>query len=125
MTSSNEPQAVWSRYVESWKAPTIERRRELYASCLSPRCTYTDPLATAHGWDELAGYMTEFHRQIPGGHFVTEQFFAHDGHSIARWRMVAGDGTTLGDGMSYGEYGEDGKLVTMRGFFTPPGTGAS
>jgi len=66
--------------------------REIYASCLAPDCVYTDPLTKAKGWDELAAYMTAFHDQIPGGHFVTQQFFAHHQRSVARWTMAGRDG---------------------------------
>jgi hypothetical protein len=116
----NEHRAVWERYVESWKVESVAAKRELYETCLSRSCVYTDPMTVAKGWDALADYMVDFHRQIPGGRFVTEQFFAHHGRSIARWRMVAADGTTLADGMSYAEYDEGGKLVAMTGFFAPP-----
>ena len=34
--------------------------------------------------------------------------------------MVGGDGTVLGEGISYGEYADDGRLRTMTGFFDTP-----
>ena len=94
-------------------APRGEARSGLLDNCLK----------AASGNPEAYEKWLDFHRQIPGGHFVTEQFIAHHGRSIARWRMVAGDGTTLGDGMSYGEYDGDGRLLTMTGFFEPPSPG--
>ncbi len=51
---------------------------------------------------------------------MTTYFLEHHGRSIARWNMVDGEGAVLGDGISYGEYGDDGKLVAMTGFFEPP-----
>ena len=78
--------------------------------------------AQARGWDELAQYMASFHQQIPAGHFVTQQFFAHHNRSVARWKMLNGEGVPLGEGISYGEYDEQQRLVTMTGFFETPGS---
>ncbi len=116
----HELKDTWERYVSSWKAETPKQRRDIFASSLDEGCVYRDPLKTARGWDELSDYMTDFHRQIPGGHFVTTQFFAHSGRSVARWNMVDGNGTVLGDGISYGEYDDARRLVAMTGFFDPP-----
>jgi len=117
---SNALRDVWERYVGSWKAASTAEKRAIYPTCLAPDCVYTDPLTQTKGWDELGAYMAAFHQQIPGGHFVTEQFFAHHGRSVARWRMASGDGTPLGEGISYAEYDEQNRLVAMTGFFEPP-----
>ena len=61
--------------------------------------------------------MLGFHQQVPGGHFATTYFLAHHDVSIAKWNMVNGDGTIIGDGVSYGHYNEEGALVAMTGFF--------
>jgi hypothetical protein len=34
--------------------------------------------------------------------------------------MRDGEDRIIGEGMSHGEYGDDGKLVTMTGFFEAP-----
>ena len=124
-TTTEDPRDVWERYVATWRAQTPEERRRRYETCLSPACIYTDPLTVATGWDELQNAVAAFHQQIPGGHFVTEQFLAHHGRSIARWRMVTADGARLGEGVSYAEYDAGGKLAVMTGFFEVPGAGAS
>lgn len=114
---SEQQKAVWEEYVQSWKAASRERKRELYANCLSPECVYTDPLARTCGWDELLAYMIDFQKQVPGGHFITEHFLAHHDKSIARWRMVDGAGNKIGEGISYGEYDAAFKLRAMTGFY--------
>lgn len=111
---------VWETYVRSWKVATAEEKRALFAASLSPDCVYQDPLARAEGWDELIAYMLDFHRQIPGGHFVTQRFLYHGDRSVARWEMKGADASVLGDGISYAEYGADGKVQRMTGFFEPP-----
>lgn len=113
----SEQQEIWETYASAWKAETAEEKKARFVEALAPECVYTDPLHQAHGWDELTAYMLDFHQQVPGGHFVTRWFSAHHGRSVARWDMVAGDGTVLGEGISYGTYGNDGKLTAMTGFW--------
>jgi len=116
---SNELQAKWERYVSAWRMASVAEKRETFRSCLAPDCVYTDPLVVARGWDELEKYMLGFHEQIPGGHFVTQQFFAHHGQSVARWKMLSREGATLGEGISYAEYDPQARLTKMTGFFDP------
>ena len=119
---NNELKAVWERYVGSWKTASVAEKRRIYETCLAPGCVYTDPLTQARGWDELTQYMASFQQQIPGGHFVTQEFLSHHGRSVARWQMLSGDGAPLGEGISYAEYDEQQRLVSMTGFFETPGS---
>jgi SnoaL-like domain len=114
--------ANWDLYAQSWKVPTASEKRSLYEASLSDGCTYTDPLVDLEGWDAIEAYMIDFHRQIPGGHFVTRWFQAHHHHGIAAWDMVAEDGTKVGEGISHVRFAEDGKLAAMTGFFDVPTT---
>ena len=109
-------QEIWQTYASSWKAETAEEKRALFERSLQTGCTYTDPLTQLEGWDALLEYMLEFHKQIPGGHFVTTWFLEHHQRSIAKWEMRNGEGTVLGEGISYGTFSE-GKLTSMTGFF--------
>ena len=114
--------ARWEAYANIWKLEGAEAKRAACAEHLDRSCVYTDPLTQRQGWDDLVAYMVEFHQQVPGGHFVTREFKAHHGRSVAHWNMVGGDGTVLGEGVSYGEYAEDGKVRIMTGFFDAPGS---
>jgi acyl-coenzyme A thioesterase PaaI-like protein len=110
-------QNTWEKYTSTWKMTDRAGRLAAFAEVLAERAVYTDPLVQAGSWDELIAYMEDFHRQVPGGHFVTTGFAAHHGKSIANWDMKTGDGVTIGNGVSYGEYDVDGKLLSMNGFF--------
>ena len=118
--NTNNFAETWERYVSSWKSDSDPQRQALFESCLDVDCQYTDPLIQAKGWQELAAYMRDFHKQIPGGHFVTTYFLAHHGKSIAKWEMRNQDAVVLGEGVSYGEYSAQGKLRSMTGFFDAP-----
>jgi len=112
---------TWELYTSSWKAESVEEKRTIYELCLDTQCEYNDPVTKTKGWDDLASYMLDFHKQIPGGHFVTNYFLAHNNQSIAKWVMRNRENTVLGEGVSYGKYNEAGKLVAMTGFFETPG----
>jgi hypothetical protein len=110
--------ATWDTYTESWKVPAAEKRA-LYQASLAVDCVYVDPLVDLAGWDALEAYMADYHRQIPGGYFVTRWFQTHHSQCIAAWDMVAGDGSKVGEGISHAHIG-DGKLTAMTGFFDSP-----
>ncbi len=108
---------IWETYASAWGA--TERADKLAAldRSVGQRAVYCDPAAECRGHDELVNYMLEFHKQVPGGHFETTYFLAHHGRSIAKWNMMGGAGEKVGEGVSYGEYDNDGALVAMTGFF--------
>lgn len=111
---------IWTTYTESWKVDAKEEKMALFEQCLDPACEYTDPLVQARGWQQLIEYMVDFHRQVPGGHFVTTWFLAHHQRSIAKWEMRNGENQPMGEGISYGTYNDHGKLLSMNGFFETP-----
>lgn len=116
-------QTQWELYATAWKVKTEAEKHTLFEQSLARECIYRDPLTVAKGWDALTAYMLEFHTMIPGGHFVTREFKAHNDRSIAEWNMCAGDGSVVGVGISYGEYNSAGKLTSMTGFFDVPDAG--
>ena len=118
----NDDQKIWEIYVSAWKAESATDKRALFEQCLDVECEYNDPLIKTKGWDELLAYMVDFHQQIPGGYFVTTYFLAHHNQSIAKWEMLNGEHTVAGEGISYGKYNKNGKLVAMTGFFATPPT---
>ena len=114
---NNDFEKTWNDYTATWKLETKEEKEKAFESCLDKKCVYNDPLVSAEGWHDLSEYMVEFHQQVPGGYFQTHYFLAHNQQSIAKWEMKMGDGTTIGEGVSYGRYSESGKLIAMTGFF--------
>lgn len=117
---NNDFKTTWETYNASWKVENVESKREIFEKCLDENCIYNDPLTCAEGWDALLGYMSAFHEQVPGGHFETHYFLAHNNQSIAKWHMKNADDIVIGEGVSYGKYNDAGKLVSMTGFFENP-----
>lgn len=117
---NNNFENTWELCVASWKAETVAEKRELFKQALADNCIYNDPTVKTEGWDALAQHMLGFQQQILGGHFVTTSFMSHSNKSIATWALKTGDNMTLGNGISYGEYNEQGLLTSMTGFFEAP-----
>ena len=113
----NDTRAVWDCYVSSWNAESGAERRALFADCLAPDCVYRDPHSVARGWDELGETMANFHGRLPGAHFVTTHFWDHHGRCGARWQLLSAADVALGEGISYGEYDGQQRLVAMNAFF--------
>ncbi|WP_035056322.1 nuclear transport factor 2 family protein [Andreprevotia chitinilytica] len=117
---NNDFKATWEKYTATWKMTNQADRLAVFSDVLAENAVYTDPLVQAKSWNELIAYMENFHQQIPGGHFVTTYFLAHHQKSIANWEMKTADNITIGTGTSYGEYNDQGKLISMNGFFENP-----
>ncbi|WP_088278682.1 nuclear transport factor 2 family protein [Ideonella sp. A 288] len=123
MTTDLAPQdlaSTWSAYSAAWQAGSPAERQALFTQALHADCRYEDPLTQAVGWPALSAYMQDLQRQIPGVHFVVQRFRAHHRRSAAEWQMRDGQNHVLGDGVSFGEYAPDGKLLRMTGFFDLP-----
>jgi hypothetical protein len=117
---NQDKRTTWELYASAWKEPTAQGKADALRHSVAPVCVYQDPLTIAKGHDELIAYMLAFHEQVPGGHFVTTYFLAHHDVGIAKWNMLSGNGTVIGDGVSYGQYNAQGALVAMTGFFAVP-----
>ncbi len=119
-TINSDQRNAWETYVSAWREASAEGKRAALKRCAAPDCVYQDPLTFAEGQEALVDYMLAFHQQVPGGHFITNYFLAHHDASIAKWNMVNGEGATIGEGVSYGQYNQQGALIAMTGFFETP-----
>jgi len=113
----NDFESTWEAYTSAWKADSADKKRAIFAKCLDVSCEYADPHVTTKNWDELLGHMLGFHENVPGGYFVTKSFMAHNNQSLVKWEMKNGENIVIGEGFSYGKYHNNGKLISMTGFF--------
>ena len=111
---------VWLAYSRAWSEPDHAKRLKTFQEILDKNCTYADPFTAATGYEQLANYMDEFQKNIPGGHFVVRSFVAHHNQSLAEWELLDGHGALIHKGTSYAHYGDDAKLRQMSGFFDAP-----
>jgi hypothetical protein len=117
---STEFESTWATYTAAWKAGSDAERQALLGRAVQPDCHYADPLVQVEGHQALSAYMVDLQRQVPGVHFVTRRFAVHHGRSMAQWHMRDGQARTVGEGVSFGEDADDGRLRRMTGFFEVP-----
>lgn len=117
---STEFETTWATYTAAWQAGADAERQALLARAVGPDCHYADPLVQLQGTQALSAYMQDLQRQVPGVHFATRRFMVHHGRSMAQWHMLDGRAQVVGEGISFGEYAEDGRLRRMTGFFDVP-----
>lgn len=114
---NNVQQTTWEIYTRSWSETDIAKRLQLFEQSLSSECVYSDPLTQVTGYEQLSAYMSELHKNVPGVKFISTEFKNHHDRSLTHWDMIDGNGNVLSQGISYGLYGADGRLVQMSGFF--------
>jgi hypothetical protein len=116
----NDLQHIWELYTSAWNAESAPDKLALFSASLETDCEYTDPATIAKGWNELLSYMLDFQQQVPGAHIKTRYFSAHNFQSIAKWQIKNNHNQILDNGISYGKYSAQGKLISMTGFFEIP-----
>lgn len=117
---AEQHRTTWDTYGHAWAQPDPAERAALLETCLSSDCIYSDPGIQTTGHAQLSDYMAGVQHDVPGLRFVITEFASHHDRSLAHWSMVDGEGTELTPGVSYGWYGDDGKLLQMTGFFGAP-----
>jgi hypothetical protein len=89
----------------------------LFEQSLGAECVYFDPLTQATGYEQLSGYISELHKNIPGVRFIITNYKNHHGRSVTHWNMMDVNGNVVSQGANYGLYGVDDRLVQMTGLF--------
>jgi hypothetical protein len=56
---------IVERYIAAWNEKDAQRRRELVDALWAEDGSYTDPLADAHGREEIAGLIGAVQQQFP------------------------------------------------------------
>ena len=107
---------LWRRYARIWTLEGEARAREMRA-CLAPAVTYADPRISLAGCEAFAAYMDGFRGAFPGHAFHIRAVTAHHDGSLARWDLADADGGMVFPGLSFGRLAEDGRFLSLHGFF--------
>lgn len=112
---------TFETYQSAWKhgTPPAERQRLLDTS-VAPDCVYQDPGTECHGHAELTAKIEDANRKGPGASFRNDRFLEHHGKAVIQWTMFDGAGEEYAKGASYVQFGADGRLTHMTGFYDPP-----
>jgi hypothetical protein len=112
---------VVALYASAWSAPDAAERRCALERAWADAGVYADPTARVEGRDALVEHIGGFHAQMPGARIVlTSGVDAHHDAVRFTWALRAADGTTVTEGIDFGELAADGRLRRITGFFGPP-----
>lgn len=113
-------QEIVKRYVAAWREPNDEKRRRLLDQAWADDGTYTDPIQHIQGREALNRMIAVYQQRRPGTQVVQTSGVDHH-HDKVRftWSLLDADGSTLIEGIDFGELAEDGRLRRIVGFFGP------
>jgi hypothetical protein len=107
-------------YSAAWNEPDIAARRQLLDKSWATDGTYTDPTVHLEGREALVQHISGFLTGLPGARLApTSRSDHHHGMLRFTWRIVKPDGSTLTEGMDFGELDGDGRIRKIVGFFGP------
>jgi hypothetical protein len=108
-------------YGAAWNEPDETTRRALLEKAWADDGVYIDPQSHVEGREALVQHIAAFHQSFAGASIVpTSGVDEHHGMVRFAWAMRVFDGSTIMEGVDFGELAPDGRLRRIVGFFGPP-----
>ena len=121
MTTAMTTQQIAEAYGAAWNETNESKRRALLEQSWADGGVYTDPQSHVEGREALLALIAGFQQQAPGARIVaTSGVDSHHGKLRFTWKMAGADGTTIIEGIDFGELAPDGRIQRIVGFFGPP-----
>ncbi len=121
MTVALTTQQIVDSYGASWNETDDAKRRALLEQSFADEATYTDPQSDVSGREALVAHIAGFHQTFAGAKIVaTSAVDEHHERFRFTWIMQAADGSTMMEGIDFGELAPDGRIKKIVGFFGPP-----
>lgn len=113
--------ATFETYQSAWRNEVSPgERQRLLRDSVAEDCHYQDPGIECRGLGELTAKIEDANAKSPGAAFRNDRFFEHHDKAVVEWTMLDGAGDEFARGASYVQFGPDGRLTTMTGFYEPP-----
>lgn len=87
---------------------------------LADGCIYADPNGEWEGRAAIVRKIEQFRSETPNTVFRNHAYLAHHTWSLAHWTLYDAGGEAMVLGASVAEYGPDGRIVRVTGFFRLP-----
>ena len=105
------------RYIASWNETDPGFRASLLGALWTADGSYTDPLAEAHGREEIGAVIAAAQAQFPGLRFtLTGPVDAHHRQARFTWGLGPDGGEPLVEGFDVAVTDGDGRLTSVLGF---------
>ena len=108
-------------YLAMWNEPDRATRLALIERAWTTEGRYVDPVQEAQGHDALSAMVDAIQAQFPGQRFRRQSGVdAHHDQVRFQWDLAAADGAVTVAGVDVGVVADDGRLVSITGFFGDP-----
>ena len=105
-------------YLAMWNEPDPAKRAELIERAWVADGRYVDPVQEAQGHAPLSAMVAAIHERFPGQSFRRlGGIDAHHDQVRFAWELAAPDGAVTVAGIDVGALADDGRLVSITGFF--------
>lgn len=106
-------------YVAAWGASDERERRRLLEECWHPGGVFRDAMGYVEGLDDLVEYIGLAQGFMPGVRLVRDGPPARSQGFVSHgWRLVQSDGATVMAGSNTVEFGGDGLIRSVTGFWS-------
>jgi hypothetical protein len=108
-------------YLAMWNEPDRATRLALIERAWTTEGRYVDPVQEAQGHDALSAMVDAIQAQFPGQRFRRQSGIdSHHDQVRFAWDLAAPDGAVTVAGVDVGVVADDGRLVSITGFFGEP-----
>jgi len=108
-------------YLAMWNEPDRATRLALIERAWTTEGRYVDPVQEAKGHDALSAMVDAIQTQFPGQRFRRQSGIdTHHDQVRFAWDLAAPDGAVTVAGLDVGVVADDGRLVSITGFFGEP-----
>ena len=108
-------------YLAMWNEPDRATRLALIERAWTTEGRYVDPVQEAQGHDALSAMVDAIQTQFPGQRFRRQSGIdTHHDQVRFAWDLAAPDGAVTVAGLDVGVVADDGRLVSITGFFGDP-----
>jgi hypothetical protein len=108
-------------YLAMWNEPDRATRLALIERAWTTEGRYVDPVQEAQGHDALSAMVDAIQTQFPGQRFRRQSGIdTHHDQVRFAWDLAAPDGGVTVAGLDVGVVADDGRLVSITGFFGDP-----
>lgn len=117
MQKERHMQETIERYIDAWNETDPRRRRALVGAVWAEGASYIDPLAEAHGRDEIDALIAAAQAQFPGLRIrLAGPVDTHHHQARFTWGMGVDGAEPVVLGFDVAVANEAGQLVSVLGF---------